>query len=85
MTLDGLLSVLSVVLGTGGEMYTPTEQEKDKEWFLLNMREAKSVDIRPSDVPCPCCTGVFMEQYTGKEFVDWTHRCPKCHVMYGCA
>jgi ribosomal protein S27AE len=62
-----------------------TKWEREAEWFGKNIKQAKAEDIGPSDVPCPNCNGVFMEQYNGKEFVDWTHRCPKCGVMYGCA
>ena len=51
------------------------------ELWQRNLKKAKPEDIELSDIQCPDCKGVFMERYKGKELVNWTSRCPNCHVM----
>ena len=58
------------------------EFEKQAKWFADNIKTATPNEIKQSkEKHC----GVPMEEYVGKRFVDWTHRCLICGAMYGCA
>ncbi len=64
-------------------MHNQWEQlQKTRDWFKDNIVKAKQSDIKESK---EICCGVPMMEYTGSEFVDWTHKCSVCKAMYGCA
>lgn len=56
--------------------------DQQSQWFADNvvMPAGRNIIIS-NQLHC----GVPMQQYVGNQFVDWTHRCTVCHVMYGCA
>jgi hypothetical protein len=64
-------------------MYNQFKQFRaEQAWFERNIVTAAKTDIKKSkELHC----GIPMEEYTGTQFVDWTHRCTKCKAMYGCA
>lgn len=54
--------------------------EEQAQWWEDNVVTADPDDIVTSaHIHC----GVPMEEYIGKEFVNWTHRCTICKVQYG--